>query len=195
MQQRRYSYTKIRHEPFSVYMYFVKPADAKSNQAIYVEGKNDNNLQVLAGDWRRRLGWMSLDPSGTVPLKDNNNPITQLGIKNLTQRLLTRFQGELAYHDMQVDIIKGAKVGGRLCTVIQVTHPVPEDHYSFHIGRVFIDDELNMPIRWASYGWPKVPGSRPPLREEYTYSKLKINNGFGDADFDQTNPDYNGKKK
>jgi hypothetical protein len=46
-------------------------------------------------------------------------------------------------------------------------------------------------VRYESYGWPAVEGEAPPLLEEYTYLKVKLNNGFTDADFETSNPSYN----
>ncbi|MBI1903218.1 MAG: DUF1571 domain-containing protein, partial [Planctomycetia bacterium] len=35
---------------------------------------------------------------------------------------------------------------------------------------------------------------KPELTEEYTYLKIKVNNGFTDADFDVKNPNYKFRK-
>ena len=53
-----------------------------------------------------------------------------------------------------------------------------------------MDDELQLPIRYASYDWPAAPGQEPPLLEEYTYLNMKVNVGLTDADFDRGNKDY-----
>jgi hypothetical protein len=55
---------------------------------------------------------------------------------------------------------------------------------------VFIDKQLDLPIRYASYDWPAKPGETPPLFEVYTYTRLKLNVGLTDVDFDKTNPKY-----
>jgi hypothetical protein len=73
---------------------------------------------------------------------------------------------------------------------MQFVHPVPRREFRYHIVRLFVDDELGVPIRLESYGWPAQPGGEPPLKEEYTYMNLKLNNGFTDADFDVRNPQY-----
>jgi len=56
---------------------------------------------------------------------------------------------------------------------------------------VAISKELNLPIRYEAYDWPHEKRDEPPLVEEYTYLKLKLNNGFSDRDFDVRNPNYN----
>ena len=59
-----------------------------------------------------------------------------------------------------------------------------------HIARIFVDDELKVPVRYAAWNWPKSPGGRPILIEEFTYLDLKLNVGLTDADFDHKNPKY-----
>ena len=87
-------------------------------------------------------------------------------------------------------IFRGSKVNDRPCTSIEVVHPVPRNNFRFHLLRVFIDEELKVPIRYELYGWPRQPGGPAELVEEYTYVNLKLNNGYGDADFDPRNPRY-----
>jgi hypothetical protein len=67
---------------------------------------------------------------------------------------------------------------------------VRRDIFRFCLARIFVDDELKIPIRYESYDWPREAGGPPELIEEYTYLDLKLNNGFTDEDFDTRNPDY-----
>ena len=85
--------------------------------------------------------------------------------------------------DCEVQFYKGAKVDGRVCTCIQVRHPENKPPFEFYQARVFVDDELNVPVRYAAWDWPATPGGQPVLLEEYTYLNLKVNQGFTDADF------------
>ena len=98
---------------------------------------------------------------------------------------------ELASIDLETDLSSGAKVGGRDCTVLSVTHPVSRPYFDFHIAQIFIDTELNMPVRYCAYTWPQTAGGEPVLLEEYTYQNVKTNIGLTDADFDQKNSKYN----
>ena len=59
------------------------------------------------------------------------------------------------------------------------------------LAQIFIDDELQVPVRYAAWGWPSSPGGEMPLLEEYTYLKIALNQGLTDRDFDHENPDYN----
>jgi hypothetical protein len=94
-----------------------------------------------------------------------------------------------------VKFIQNANINDRVCTCIQVYHPVPRRNFLFHIARIFVDDELNIPIRYEAYDWPAKQGGAPELIEEYTYIGLKLNNGFTDADFDVNNSNYEFPRK
>jgi hypothetical protein len=57
-----------------------------------------------------------------------------------------------------------------------------------------MDDQLQIPIRYAAYDWPLQPGGdvgEDELIEEYTYVNIKTNIGLEDGDFDPANKEYN----
>ena len=109
---------------------------------------------------------------------------------NLSQRLIRIAENDIRYSESQVRFVHDVKVNDRVGTCIEWVHPTPRRNFSFHILRVFVDDQLKLPIRSEKYDWPKEPGAAPELIEEYTYLNLKLNNGFTDADFDPRNPRY-----
>lgn len=189
--EHEYMFAKIRQQPFSVYLLFLGPDAVKGQEVIYVDGRNDGNMLAHAGSGVRALvGTVALKPQSMLAMAGNRYPITELGVENLTKRLV-----EVADHDKQfgecdVNFYPNAKVNGRVCTCIQVSHPVPRRNFRFHLARVFIDDELTIPIRYEAYDWPQEQGGQPVLMEEYTYMNVKINNGFTDADFDPKNTAY-----
>jgi hypothetical protein len=75
--------------------------------------------------------------------------------------------------------------------VIQVVHPVKRPHFDFYRARVFFDNELNFPIRYASWSWPIENDGEPVLEEEYTYTDVNLNVALTDRDFDPENAEYN----
>jgi hypothetical protein len=180
--------------PFSVYMRFLSPADVEGREVLYVQGRNKGNLIVRRGGRRFKFITLAVDPKSEVVLRESRYPIAELGITNLTERLIEVGKQDLKRDEIEVGYIEEAKVNARVCTVIQITHPVRRDHFKYHLARVFIDDELQVPIRYASYDWPEREGDAPPLLEEYTYLDLKLNVGLGDWDFDHRNPDYKFQK-
>jgi len=182
-----YLFIKIRHQPLSVYAYFLAPASIRGQEVIYVAGQNQGNL------WAHRAhlpGVVSLRPDGLVAMTGRHYPLTEIGLVNLVRRLVEVGRQDISYGECEVKYFTTAKVDKRPCTVIQVVHPVPRDVFRFHLARIFVDDELKMPVRYESYDWPREPGGEPELIEEYTYLDLKLNNGFTDQDFSIRNPEY-----
>jgi hypothetical protein len=179
-----YVYTRVRHRPFSVYMYFLSPSGKKGQQALYIQGRNDGKLTAKpVGIIQGRIGQISLDPKGWAAMRDNRYPITEVGVKNLAKRLIEVAEHDKQFGECSVKFYNNTKVNNRITTCIEVTHPVPRKTFRFNVARIFIDDQTHVPIRYESYTWPQQRGGQPVLQEEYTYLNMKLNNGFTDADF------------
>jgi len=189
-------FVKVRHHPFSVYMCFLGPSDLRGQEVIYVNGQNDGKMWAHGTGLKHTMfGTVSIKPNGPLAMVGQRYPITELGVQNLVQRLIEIGTRDMQYGECEVQFFENAKIENRTCTCIQVMHPVPRRNFLFHQARIFVDNELNLPIRYAAYDWPKKPGGSPELIEEYTYLDMKVNNGFTDADFDIRNPNYNFTKK
>jgi len=186
-----YMFAKVRHEPFSVYLYFLAPDAVKGQEVLWVDGRNEGNMLAHAGSGvRAMVGSVSLKPDGVLAMQGNRYPVTEIGVENLAKRLVEVAEHDKQFGECEVNFFKDAKVNGRVCTCVQVVHPVPRRNFRFHLARVFIDDEYLIPIRYEAYDWPQEQGGQPVLMEEYTYMNVKINNGFTDADFDPKNAAY-----
>jgi hypothetical protein len=194
-----YIYVKVRNArpttPFSTYMYFVKPVAAKGREVIYVDGKNGHKMCAHEGGTglKAAIPDLWLDPNGFLAMKNQRYPVTEIGFENLIMQLISRAERDMNAGMCKVQFRKGAMINKRKCMMIQVIHPDKQVPYDFHIAQIFIDDELQVPVRFVSYDWPETPGARPKLIEEYTYLNVKINNNFEDIDFDVNNPNYNFK--
>lgn len=187
-------FVKVRHEPFSVYVYFLGPAKVKGQEAIFVRGKNDGNIVAHPVGFRKKLvGTVSLKPDSMLAMQGNRYPMTELGIRRLTERLIEVGEHDCQFGECEVKVTPGAKINRRDCTCIEVVHPVPRREFLFHLARIYVDSEHNLPTRYEAYEWPEEVGGKPVLTEEYTYLNLKFNNGFTDKDFDPENPDYDFK--
>ena len=192
LQEYQYMQLKIRHEPFSVYIKFLKPSSIKGREVIYVEGRNDGMLLAHdASGLGGHVGAVSLPPKGLIAMHGQRYPVTMIGFKNLGLTLI-----EQAKRDRQImaptDVkwFKGAKVDGQLALCIEVSHLVRHPKQTFATARVYIDEKLGIPIRYEGYMWPEKPGGDRVLVEEYTYSSIQLNVGLTDQDFDQNNPQY-----
>jgi hypothetical protein len=185
-----YMNVKIRQNPLSIYMCFLGPAELKGQEVLYIEGQNDGNILAHGvGIKNSVFGTVKLKPDGAIAMRGQRYPITELGILNLTRRLVEVGEHDVKYGECNVKFYEGAKINNRVCTCIEVLHPVPRRNFLYHQARIFVDKEYNLPIRYESYDWPRE-GQKPELLEEYTYLNLKLNNHFTDADFDVKNPAY-----
>ncbi|HEY2761112.1 MAG TPA: DUF1571 domain-containing protein, partial [Pirellulales bacterium] len=178
-------------QPFSVYMKFLAPDDLAGQEVIYVDGANENKLIGHAGSGAAALlGAKWLVPSGPIAMFGQRYPITELGIANLTKRLIEIGEHDRQYGECYVWRNDHAMVGDRPCISITVMHPERRPVFIFHIARIFIDKEWMVPLHYEAYDWPRQPGEAPPLLERYTYTQLKLNLGLTDGDFDPRNPEY-----
>lgn len=182
--------------PLSVYLKFVKPEAAAGREILWIQGQNNDKMLVNPSDGDGRfLPSVWLKPDGPIAMRGRLHPLTFIGIENLIAKLIERGERELKYPECDVRFIKGAKINGRVCTVLEVEHPVQRQHFEFNLAQIFIDDELQIPVRYAAYLWPTAASDKRPdpnlVIEEYTYLNVKINQGLKDADFSRDNPNYN----
>ncbi len=183
-------FVKIRNKPFSVYMRFLSPPDLVGREVIYVDGANGGNIVAHGTGVQALLGAVKVAPKGPLAMLGQRYPITELGIENLTRRLIEVGHHDEQYGETYVWQNDDAKVGDRPCISLTVMHPVKHSGFIFHIARIFVDKELMVPLHYEAYDWPKAEGEPPQLLERYTYANLKLNAGLTDADFDPSNPEY-----
>lgn len=180
-------YTKIRHNPFSVYMYFLSPVAKKGQQVVYIAGQNNGNLIAQPVGLAGKLGPYHLPPTGLLAMQGQRYPITEVGFLNLTRRLIEAGTDKTLCEGVEVKHYDNVKVKAgsdpRMTRMTEVIHPVKRPQEKYHLARIYIDKERNIPIRFESYDFPKTPGGKPELLEEYTYADVKLNNGFTDEDF------------
>ena len=193
---------KIRHAerneegeiPFGVYLKFDKPSTVQGREVLFVEGQRGGDILVRRGGKRLPNMTLQLDPAGDLAMKEHRYPITDVGVRNLVIKLIEVMEKDRAYSECEVKVFKGAKLNGRSCTHIQVVHPVKRAHFRYNVARVFIDDELQVPVYYAAYDWPKSNDTTPVLMEEYMYTDFTMNVGLTDKDFDRSNPSYGFRK-
>ncbi|TWU49759.1 DUF1571 domain-containing protein [Rubripirellula reticaptiva] len=179
-------------QPLSVYVNFVKPTSVKGREVIYVENSNDGNIVAHEGGFKGKfLPTVNIPPTGMLAMRGQRYPMTEIGVENLIEKLIERGTRARQEADVQCEFRKNARVKDRTCTVLQVTSPTKVEGLDFHQAQVFIDDALNLPIRYIAYDWPTRQGAALEVIEEYNYLDLKVNVGLTDADFDPYNKQYN----
>lgn len=203
LKKREYMEIRVRHRsvsaeneivPFGVYLHYLAPSKIQGREILFVEGENDGRfIATRGGKGPLRDLTMWLEPDGHRAMRSNHYPLTDVGISNLARRLIEigtlEMQSEAA-KDAKVRFTKGAKINKRPCVMIQVTHPERREGLLYHVARIFVDEETQVPIRYASYSWPPKAGDPPLLMEEYTYVDLKLNVGLKSSEFDHTNSKY-----
>ena len=123
-------------------------------------------------------------------MSGNRYPITEFGIKRLIERMILLGERELQHQECEVEIRDHVNFTDHVCQCIEVKHPIKREHFEYHLVRIYIDNELRVPIRFESYDWPQAGSDDPVLMEEYTYRNLKLNVGLTEADFQRDNPAY-----
>ena len=177
---------KMRQKPFSVYLKFATPH--KGREVIYVHGLNKGKLVAHGTGFQKIVGTLKLKPTSNLVMKENRYPITHIGIKKMLNAVVTIWEKQAS--NSQVRYFPKAKLGKISVRVIQVTHPKKTATTPFHMTRLYIDNQTQLPIRVQQYGFPKKSGGKPPLIEQYTYSNVKTNIGLASRDFDPKNPGY-----
>jgi len=70
------------------------------------------------------------------------------------------FKAETKFGECEVTSSDSPKVtiAGRPATMLQVVHPVPRQDFKFHVARLFIDNELKIPVHFDAFLWPEQAG-------------------------------------
>jgi hypothetical protein len=179
-------------QPLSVYLQFLKPSTVKGREVIYVEGANNGNLIAHEGGLKGKfLPTVNIPPDGMLAMRGQRYPLTDIGVENLIVKLIERGEQARRVPNVECEFRKNARVKDRVCTVLQVTQPTRAPELEFYQAQVFIDDAINLPIRYIAYDWPAGPEAAPEVIEEYNYLNLKLNVGLTDEDFDPYNSSYN----
>lgn len=192
-----YSNVKIRNAqpdkniPFSIYMGFTKPRSINGREAIWVKGRNSD--KIIAHEAGAFLGKITvyLNPTGPIAMRGNRYPMYEAGFKVLAERLIEKADREKAFDEVEVNIVENKMVLNRSSKMIEVIHPVQRDHFDFHIARIYIDDELQLPTRYEAYDWPEDGSDKPVLLEQYLWTDIELNVGLTDDDFNPRSEKYN----
>jgi hypothetical protein len=172
-----YMQAKVRHPhvdaegqevPFSIYIKFLAPDSVKGREVLFVSGKFDNKMLVRKGGRSMSYLKTTIAPDSRIAMKENRYPLTEFGVKNLLSRLIEEAEVEMAASkETKIVFYENAKVNDRICTGIQLEHLNQEDSDKFHIAKVYVDNELKMPVHYEAFAWSPI-GGKPLLLEQYT---------------------------
>jgi len=175
--------------PLSVYLKFLAPKVKKGREVIYVENRNDGKLVAHEAGMLNVMR-ANLEPTGRLAMLGNRYPITEIGLENLADKLVERGKADRKWAGIEVEMTTVNGPDDRPCKLIEIRHPRKWPEFDFYLARIYIDEALNVPVRYSAYTWPEKPGGEPVLEEEYIYTSLKLNPGLTDTDFDPDNKAY-----
>jgi len=180
---------KLREEPFSVYLKFLKPHAGR--EVVYVKGRNNDYLQVHDVGFASLAGTLSLDPKGGMAMDDNRYPVTSIGMRNMLVKLVDTWLAGRQLDGLSVNIFPNVQLGDIACKAVEVSHSRQHASTRFKMTRLYLHGKTNWPIRVQAYNFPGRRDKDAPLAEDYMYADLKVNNGFREVDFSTKNPQYN----
>lgn len=185
LQPRENIEVKVRRTPFSVYMRWER----KDQEAIFVEGRNDNRMLVkptkalaaLRRIWR-------LDPESRMAKQSCRYPVTDSGLEKLVTRTRLFYATRNDWADHVKCYYSADNVGNVDVTVFNV-HFSRTASPDFSRSRYFLDERRGLMIGLENYGWTS-DGGEGQLAERYVYHSINSKVDLKDEDFDHENPEY-----
>jgi len=199
LSPHQYVWMKVREQqqpddgepiPFGIYLKYLKPRSVAGREVLFVEGQRSGDMLVRKGGVFTPYVTVRLNPFGSQARQASRYAITQSGLRFLIQELRSRIASEIEFAHCEVREYADAKLDGRPCRHIVVQHDERHPELNFSSARVFLDEELDLPVYFAAYGWPEKEGQSPPLLEEFLFTKIQLNPRFTAKDFQEENDAY-----
>jgi hypothetical protein len=181
---------KIRHHPFAIYLKYLSPNAGK--EVVYAEGHHDNKIIAHSGGVARFLvPRLAVLPDHPLALADTRHSITEAGLANLTDRLLSFRRLDLDDPDAATILDRATDANGRPWLRSLHTHPHYDGRRPFARVEILYDPETRLPLRIDNYDWP-APGHEGDLllAERYIYEDVDLGAVLTGLDFDPANPAY-----
>jgi len=187
---------KVRHHPFSVYMKWHEGADV-GRELLFIEGKNDGRLVVSPGSV---LPTVKLEPAGDLAMRESRYPVTQSGILNIVDKILSYCERDLKLDEgVGCQFLPDQKFDGRLCHVIRTDYTCAEIDPEYRSSIMYLEKESLIPLCIKNYGWPDRCGApattgdqltESTLLEFYAFTGLRYQVRLPEGEFDTANSSY-----
>ena len=170
-------------KPLKIYMKWLEDPH-RGREALYVEGSDDNKVIAHEGGI---LGFvtLSLDPRGSIAMKDSRHPITDIGFGHLLKMLRKDIQTAVEHGELEIVRIGDEPFHNRPSIVVEA-RSTPRGERQYYASRIVlhVDKELMLPLGSAFYD------DKNQLFERYVYTEVKLNVGFTPMDFSRNNAAY-----
>ena len=118
--------TKVRHAPFSVYIKYLDTHAGR--EAIYVAGKNSNQVVVHDTGIASLVGTLNLDPTSSTAMDENRYPITRAGMQNMVETVMNIWLAQAKQNatGITVNNYPNSKIGDQSCHTIETVLAQPQ---------------------------------------------------------------------
>jgi hypothetical protein len=179
------TFLKHRGPGVCVYMKWIEEPH-RGREMIYCKGKYDGKLRVHEGSGLASWLSLSLDPEGSLAMRNARRPVTQAGLYNSVRLIARGFeQARRAGSGRFVSVSETVAQGQP--SFCAVTVPSEGDETAgerLSRTEICIDRERALPTAlrlWDTEG--RLAGA-------YTYADYRLNVGLTDRDFDVDNDEY-----
>jgi hypothetical protein len=184
LQPEQYIDIRVRQQPYSVCLKWTSPKHLAGQEAIYVTGKNKNEIRAKGTGLLGIVGYVSLPTNDARVMRNSRHAITETGIGNLLEILSRNYDLERRLPEGQVKVsFAQYAFEKRPCTRMDVIHQTFNAKLYCHRCVVYFDKEYKLPVRVEVYDWPTAGNPKGELLECYSYINLKFNMGLTDAAF------------
>lgn len=174
---------KYRVKPFGIYAKWID-GPFKDREALYNSVTAAKSLRVREGG---ALGVMpvTVPVDSAIAKRGTNHLITEIGLGYLLGMIRKDYQpasqaGDITRKDVGIQQIDGVNV----YVMESSLRKNPSNAYYCHRIKHYIDYLNSIEIKAEMYDW------NDQIMESFTYTKLRLNVGLKDSDFDQNNPAY-----
>lgn len=188
---------KVRHEPFSVYLKWM--TGERGREVLYVTGENNGEMLVRSGGWKSKLGTLSLEPDGTLAMREARYPITRAGLLELALLIEGYHTQDLAAQNFSAcEQLADQEFSGRSCACFLVEYKDAAVSPNYRKSITLIDKEWSVPVYIKNYTWP-APDQQSlaeealdeaTLVEHYSYADVRFRQQLADSHFDRNNEEY-----
>jgi len=187
LQPEQFIDVRVRQQPYSVALKWTWPRQLAGQEAIFIAGKNNNEIRAKGTGILAVAGYVSLPTNDPRVMRKSRHAITETGIGNMIDVISRSFETARRLPAGQVTVaFADYAFQQRPCTRMELTHHVHNAQLYCHRCVVYFDNETKLPVRVEVYGWPTPKGNpNGELLECYSYIDLKLNVGLTDASFEE----------
>jgi Protein of unknown function (DUF1571) len=125
LQPEAFIDVRIRQQPFSVCLKWTAPRQLAGQEAIFITGKNNNEIRAKGAGFLAIAGYVSLPTNDPRVMKKSRHAITESGIGNIIDVISRSYEFERRLPASQVHVTFAVYTfQQRPCTRMELTHHV-----------------------------------------------------------------------